>query len=198
MGNARILVRMSLFHKNLDKTGSISSGALQDAKHLLSKVHQTKACNGEPSIIMFSDGSEDTYEACAYLRWKLPDGSFDSNLIASTCRVAPLKRISVPCLELCGAVLSKWLRKFIAAESHLQFTKEHFIVDSEIIRAMLQKELYGFNTFAAIRIREIQEGNNLKDWYWFEGKVNIADWTTRGKSPDEIGVAKGAFISPAF
>ena len=64
---------------------------------------------GEPSIIMFSDGSEDADGTCAYARWELPNGSFDSNLIASQCRVAPVKRISVPCFELCGAVLSKWL-----------------------------------------------------------------------------------------
>ena len=142
---------------------------------------------GEPSIIMYSDGSEDAYRACAYARWELPNGSFDNNLIASTCQVSPLKRISVPGLELCAAVLSKWIRKFIAAESCLQFTKEHFIVGSEIIRAMLQKESYGFNTFAAVRIGEIQEGSNPKDLHWVEGKVNTADSTMRGKSPDKIG-----------
>ena len=52
---------------------------------------------------------------------------------------------------------------------------------------MLQNESYGFNTFAAVHIGEIQEGSNPKHWYWVEGKVNIADWTKRGESPDEIG-----------
>ena len=144
---------------------------------------------GEPSIITYSDGSEDAYGACAYTRWELPNGSFDNNLIASMCRVAPLKRISVPGLELCGAVLSKWIRRFIAAESCLQFTKEHFIVGSEIVRAMLQKESYGFNTFAAVRIREIQEGSNPKDLYWVEGK---------GKSPNKIGETGLCQKGPSF
>ena len=56
-------------------------------------------------------------------------------------------------------------------------------MDSEIVRAMVQKESYGFNTFAAIRVGEIQEGTSPSDWYWVEGKLNIADCTTRGKSP---------------
>ena len=31
------------------------------------------------------------------------------------------------------------------------------ILDSEIVKAMIQKETYGFNSFAAARIDEIQE-----------------------------------------
>ena len=46
---------------------------------------------GKPLLILFSDGSEDAYGACAYERWELTDGSFKSNLIAAKGRVAPLK-----------------------------------------------------------------------------------------------------------
>ena len=51
---------------------------------------------------------------------------------------------------------------------------------------MIQKSSYGFNTFAATRIGEIQGGTNIEDWYWCESKFNIADWLTRGKRPSEI------------
>ena len=51
---------------------------------------------------------------------------------------------------------------------------------------MLQKEFYGFNTYAAIRIGEIQTSTNPNDWKWVESKWNIADWTTRGKYPNEL------------
>ena len=53
---------------------------------------------------------------------------------------------------------------------------------------MIQKETYGFNTFAATRVGEIQEGTNVTDWYWIPGEYNIADWLTRGKSPKDIGM----------
>ena len=52
---------------------------------------------------------------------------------------------------------------------------------------MIQKDSYGFNTFAATRIGEIQEGTKREDWYWTESKNNIADWITRGRKPQEIG-----------
>ena len=51
---------------------------------------------------------------------------------------------------------------------------------------MVQKESYGFNTYAAVRVGEIQAGTSPSDWYWVEGKLNIADCTTRGKSPQDL------------
>ena len=46
---------------------------------------------------------------------------------------------------------------------------------------------YGFNTFVTLHIGEIQEATNLSDWYCVNGKLNISDWLTRGKSPRELG-----------
>ena len=53
---------------------------------------------------------------------------------------------------------------------------------------MIQKQSYGFNTFAATRIGEIQESTNPTDWYWTESEYNIADYLTRGKHPYQIGL----------
>ena len=59
---------------------------------------------------------------------------------------------------------------FIKEETRFKFEKEYFIVDFQIVRAMIQKDSYGFNTFVAVRIGEIQENTNPNDWYWVEGK----------------------------
>lgn len=141
---------------------------------------------GDPSLVMFSDGSDQAYGTCAYARWQLANGKFASNLIAAKSRVTPIRKITIVRIELNGALLSKRLSAFIKKESRFVFSKEFFIVDSEIVRAMVQKESYGFNTYAAVRVGEIQEGTSPSDWYWVEGKLNIADWTTRGKSPQDL------------
>ena len=44
---------------------------------------------------------------------------------------------------------------------------------------MIQKETNGFNSFAAVRIGEIQEETDKTNWYWIPGKLNIADQITR-------------------
>ena len=51
---------------------------------------------------------------------------------------------------------------------------------------MLQKVSYGFQTFSAVRIGEIQQSTQISDWYWIDSKHNIADWVSRGKSPQDL------------
>ena len=89
-------------------------------------------------------------------------------------------------MELCGAVLNKRLKAFVEKECRYQFERIYHIVDSQIVHAMMHKHSYGFNTFAATRIGEIQQGTSQTDWYWVDSKHNIADCITRGKKPSDI------------
>ena len=135
---------------------------------------------GQPILILFSDGSNNAYGTCAYARRKLSSGGFDTNLILAKNRLAPIKTISIDRIELCGAVFSKRIKVFLQEQCRSTFERCYHIVDSQIVHAMIQRESYGFNTFAATRIGEIQEGTNIADWYWTEGKHNIADLLTFG------------------
>lgn len=67
-------------------------------------------------------------------------------------------------LELNAAVMSKMLHNFINEDTQLIFTKEYFIVDSEMVRAMIQKKLCGVNIFAAIHTGEIPTCTCPEDW----------------------------------
>ena len=102
--------------------------------------------------MLFSDGSKEAYGVAAYIRWKTDEG-YTSNLLAAKSRIAPLKIIDVVRLELCGAVLQSRLYGFIVTEiPEMKFERIYHIVDSEIVRAMINKDSYGFNTFAANRV----------------------------------------------
>ena len=142
---------------------------------------------GRPILVVFSDGSENAYGAVAYARWKNKDGNFVASMIAAKSRVAPLKTVDIVRIELCGAVLSKRLRETIQREMKFEFEEVIHVVDSEIVQAMIWKESYGFNTFVANRIGEIQQVTEPKEWCWVAGTLNVADLATRGCSPNEIG-----------
>ena len=73
------------------------------------------------------------------------DGSFESRLIMAKSRLAPLKKITTVRLELNAALLLARIKEFIQREIRYNFVNI-VIVDSEIVRAMTQKDSYGFNT----------------------------------------------------
>ncbi|GFY25050.1 uncharacterized protein TNCV_2692411 [Trichonephila clavipes] len=60
----------------------------------------------------FSDASEKAYVAAIYCRSVLYTGKINVQLIITKTRVAPLKPVSLPRLELCGALLLVQLMDF--------------------------------------------------------------------------------------
>ena len=49
-----------------------------------------------PWLIVFSDGSQIAYDACAYIRWKTKDGRCESFLLAAKNRIAPTRQLTIP------------------------------------------------------------------------------------------------------
>ena len=54
---------------------------------------------------MFTDTSEKAYAVTVYARYEMEDGSIGTRLITAKTRLAPPKVISIPRLELMGAVI---------------------------------------------------------------------------------------------
>ena len=122
-------------------------------------------------MVVFSDGSYEAYGTAAYARWRIPDQPYESRLIAAKNRIAPIKTVDIVHLNF-QAVLGKRLRSFVQEELRYSFKKVYHIVDSEIVKAMISKESYGFNTFAANCIGEIEQKTNPSEWFWVQGILN--------------------------
>ena len=81
---------------------------------LISRSIKLQQTVGKPTLIC--DRSNEAYGACAYARWELSDGKFESRLIAAKTRVSPLKRMTIVRIELNGAVLAGRLASFLKKE----------------------------------------------------------------------------------
>ncbi|CAG4944696.1 unnamed protein product [Colias eurytheme] len=81
--------------------------------------------NTEGELHVFTDASETAYAAAVYWRTENNRGEYNVSLIASKARVAPLKPISMPRLELQAALLGSRLAHTIENELDLQVTKKH-------------------------------------------------------------------------
>lgn len=135
---------------------------------------------GQPVLCVSSDASEDAFGACAYARWQLSTGGFNAQFIAAKSRVAPLKKLTIPRLELQGAVLASRLGKTILKESRLKFDKSVFFLDSKIVLAWICSETRRFKPFVSVRIGEIQDNSDPAQWRHVPGEQNVADDVSRG------------------
>ena len=135
---------------------------------------------GQPVLCVFSDTSEDAFGACANARWQLSTGGFSAQFIAAKSRVAPLKKLTIPRLELQGAVLASRLGKTILKESRLNFEKSVFLLDSQIVLAWIRSETRRFKPFVSVRVGEIQDNSDPAQWRHVKGEQNVADDVSRG------------------
>ena len=89
-----------------------------------------KTSLGKPELIVFSDGSVSAFGSVCYIRWKLSNGGWWSRIILSKSKIAPKSRLTVPRLELNGAVLSKRLDEFVQGALDVEFEEVYHLVDS--------------------------------------------------------------------
>ncbi|XP_075236462.1 uncharacterized protein LOC142333326 [Lycorma delicatula] len=87
----------------------VSELSLLELLHIPHKVCAANATNIQ--IHGFCDASTVAYGICIYLRCELADGTISTELICAKSRVAPIRQVSLPRLELCGAVLLSTGRK---------------------------------------------------------------------------------------
>ena len=86
--------------------------------------------------------------------WKLQDGTFSARFIAAKSRIAPLKELTIPRLELQGAVLASRLGKTILEESRLNFEGVRYLTDSLVALAWIQGQTRSYKPFISSLVEE--------------------------------------------
>lgn len=110
----------------------------------------------------FSHASEKAYSACIYLRTTDNQNNLVAKLLCSKTRVAPLKTITLPRLELSGAFLLSQLYDKIIKSLNLKINRAILWCDSTIVFAWIISAPNTLKLFVGNGISEIQ----INTWSW--------------------------------
>lgn len=143
-----------------------------------------KNCNNI-QIHGFADASIQGYAAVTYLRI-VEDDVVHVALISSRTKVAPLKQLSIPKLELCAAVLLTELIKDLIVILEIPKNKIFAWTDSMVVLSWLQSQPSRWQTFVANRVADIVTVLDNDQWRHVESCSNPADIATRTLQANDL------------
>ena len=136
---------------------------------------------------VFCDASEVGYAACVYTRVVGVNGATNVRLLFAKAKVAPVKQMSIPRLELQAAVLGTQILTIVLTSLESLGVKPdqlYAYTDSTTVLAWLTNSSRTWNTFVANRVSEIQSILQRGNWYHVKTSENPADVASRGIYPE--------------
>jgi hypothetical protein len=150
------------------------------------------------TLHLFVDASQDAYACCVYIRVEF-QCQVHVRLIAGKARVAPIKHMTIPKLELNAAVMGarmlnstkEWMR-------NIDFKDYTAWSDSITVLRWLYAPHIRHKQYVAPRIAEIQELTSIKSWRYVPTDVNVADLATKWLDIDYSDPSHPWHIGPEF
>ena len=140
---------------------------------------------GSSEIHTFCDASQDAYATVIFLRTTDEYKQVSVQLMMAKSRLAPLKRPSIPRMELLACVVGARLTHFLKESLQLTNLPCYLWSDSTTALAWIKRN-DEWGSFVGNRVKEICSLVKVEDWRHVPGIYNPADLPSRGCSPAQL------------
>lgn len=134
----------------------------------------------------FADASTVAYGAVIYLKLTKMDNSVQIALLFAKAKIAPLKPVSVPRLELCATVLLARTMAFLRPLLNHHHVDCYCWTDSTVALDWLSQHPSRWRTFVSNRVHEVQTKLPEAVWQYVSSQQNPVDAVSRGITPSEL------------
>ena len=146
----------------------------------------------------FCDASTEAYGCVSYLRMKNESGQVHCSFLQAKSRLAPIKSLTIPRLELQGAVLAVKADQMLRSQLKIDVARSVFWTDSTIVIHYIHNTSRRFQTFVANRVAAIHEGSEPAQWRHVPSDMNPGDDASRGLDAEEMVNSKRWKQGPDF
>ncbi|KAJ8391388.1 hypothetical protein AAFF_G00090180 [Aldrovandia affinis] len=146
----------------------------------------------------FSDASEYAYGTASYLLLENKQGKKHCSLVMGKSRVASLKQVTIPRLELTAAVVAVKIDKMLHQELQVPLQPSTFWTDSTTVLRYIDNDTARFKTFVANRINVIREATKPSQWKYVRTTENPADLPSRGLKAKSLAQSRTWIDGPSF
>ncbi|OXA64746.1 Pro-Pol polyprotein [Folsomia candida] len=130
------------------------------------------------------DASQHAYAAAVFVRVE-DNEQVSVQLLQAKARVAPMKKVTIPRLELLGCTIAARLSKSVKEALSAEETPTFYWSDSTTALAWIKRN-DKWGTFVGNRVKEICSLSNSMEWNHVPGVLNPADLPSRGCSPSHL------------
>jgi len=152
----------------------------------------------DAQVHVFCDASEVGYSIVAYLRLVDIERKIHVSFVMGKTRLAPLKGISIPRLELCAATLGAKMALFITEEIDMNLGAVTMWTDSMVVLQYIASTKHRFKVFVANRLSIIHDITKPNQWRHVPSSNNPADIGSRGIMPTETEKLQAWLDGPLF
>ena len=146
----------------------------------------------------FSDASSYAYGACTYMQITGIDENRFCFFLIGKARLAPIKLVSIPRLELTAAVLAVRLSNVVKCALEAESCHSYFWTDSMAVLHSIRNKAKRFPPFVANKQAIIEQRTETVHWRYVPSDINPADIASRGVSADNTSKLQTWLQGPLF